>query len=243
MYNFNGAGGGGEGQISGSDWDFGQAKGGNGIVIIKGSPLYPGKGGYAGEVKQTPFASLPAKTLLFPGRGGAGGYIEPKRRHSLLGDRYEPTAVAAQQGESSYIKNYAKADGGQPAPVVNVSDNNTINNEQSSYGAAGGSGEIANIAPTYKQKGGAGGYSDKNINGYTNNSTINGLSRPLFANGREVDTFNNLIGAGSGGGGGTATGKTYTSDDAKFLGKMQNFIDANMGRGGDGSSGVVFIQW
>lgn len=75
-----------------------------------------------------------------------------------------------------------------------MSDNNTINNEQSSYGAAGGSGEIANIAPTYKQKGGAGGYSDKNINGYTNNSTINGLSRPLFANGREVDTFNNLIG-------------------------------------------------
>ncbi len=243
LYNFNGAGGGGEGQINGGAFDFGYAKGGDGIVIIKGSPLYPGKGGYAAEVKQTPFASLPAKTLLFPGKGGAGGYIEPKRRSSITGTRYVPSTVAPKEGESSYIKNYSKAEGGKPAPIVNMSDNNTINNEQSVYGAMGGSGEVANIAPTYKQKGGAGGYSDKDHNGYTTNNTIHGLSRPLFANGREIDTFNNLIGAGAGGGGGTATGKTYTTSDASSQAKMQTFIDANLGKGGDGTSGIVFIQW
>lgn len=74
-------------------------------------------------------------------------------------------------------------------------------------------------------KGGAGGFTTLDDNGYIDNSTnYNGLTREMFANGVEIGMFTQLFGAGSGGGGGTG------------------WID-QQGEGGDGSSGIVFIQW
>lgn len=238
LYNFFGAGGGGEGKPY-DYWDFGQAKGGDGIVIIQGKPLYAGLGGYAGEVKQSAFADLPPKTLVFPGKGGKGGYLSPV----WDGYGYYPRVVAPAEGEKSYVKNYAKTNGGKPATIVNISDQNTFSAESSNYGVSGGSGEAAGIAPTVKPKGGAGGYSVTAQNGYIDNSTIHGLSRPVFGNNKSIDMFNNLIGAGAGGGGGTSTGAVYTSSETSSSSRMQTFIDNNLGKGGDGTSGVVFIQW
>lgn len=87
------------------------------------------------------------------------------------------------------------------------------------------SGELANINPVTKQEGGAGGFTTLDDNGYIDNSTnYNGLTREMFANGVEIGMFTQLFGAGSGGGGGTG------------------WID-QQGEGGDGSSGIVFIQW
>lgn len=237
VYNFYGAGGGGHGKVG--YFEYGAWTGGNGIVIIQGKPLYAGLGGYAGEVKQSAFADLPPKTIVFPGKGGKGGYLQP----NWDGYGYTPRSVAPKEGEKSYVKNYAKTNGGSPAVIVNVSDKNTFSEESSTYGVSGGSGEAANIAPTAKPKGGAGGYSVSSQNGYVNNDTINGLSRPIFGNNKSIDLFNNLIGAGAGGGGGTSTGEVYTSTETSSFQRMQTFINNNLGKGGDGSSGVVFIQW
>ena len=61
-------------------------------------------------------------------------------------------------------------------------------------------------------------------NGYVDNGTVNGHTRPMFNNGVAISDFKNLVGAGAGGGGGGTSGNS-------------------VGNGGSGSSGIVFIQW
>lgn len=43
-----------------------------GFVGIARKSVYAGLGGEAGKVTQVPYAEMPQKTLLFPGKGGKG---------------------------------------------------------------------------------------------------------------------------------------------------------------------------
>lgn len=211
-------GGGGNGDRDGAQ---GAKSGKNGIAVMKWVQSYSGLGGKAGKVLQLPFAQLPANTLAFPGKGGRGGYI----RKSLWGDIESPRS-----GQSSYLKNYAEVlGGGTSGPVRTTSSSgddpsNYYETKASGVTAVGGSGELANINPVTKVIGGAGGYTFIADNGYVDNSSLNGHTRPIFKNGVEISEFKNLVGAGAGGGGGAANGR-------------------DRGNGGNGSSGIVFIQW
>ena len=197
-----------------------------GVGVLKWKQAYGGLGGSAGKVLQIPFAQLPQKTLCFPGKGGLGG----TRNGIGTGDfntltSSQQNVLQADDGQSSYIKNYPEAIGGRGAIVLNYNDDTTYSDSNSSNGfVKGGDGELANINTAKKPVGGAGGYSTMADNGYVNNNSANGHTRPIFVNGAEIDLFNRLIGAGAGGGGGSSDG---------------NII----GAGGRGSSGIVFIQW
>lgn len=128
-------------------------------------------------------------------------------------------------GEYSYLKNYPTVGGGKGASEINYDSSSTYYDSKAGEVAKAQSGELANINPVTKQEGGAGGFTTLDDNGYIDNSTnYNGLTREMFANGVEIGMFTQLFGAGSGGGGGTG------------------WID-QQGEGGDGSSGIVFIQW
>lgn len=216
-------GAGGRGDRDGND---GPLEGTAGIGVLKWKQAYGGLGGSAGKVLQIPFAQLPQKTLCFPGKGGLGG----TRRGVGMGDydtlnSFQQEVLQADDGQPSYIKNYPQAIGGQGAVVLNINDETTYSETNSSNGfVKGGDGELANINTAKKPVGGAGGYSMLADNGYVNNNNPKGHTRPLFLNDAEIDLFNNLIGAGAGGGGGSSDGN-------------------EIGAGGRGSSGIVFIQW
>lgn len=70
--------------------------------------------------------------------------------------------------------------------------------------------------------GGLGGMTD-------GNPSLDGTTQVMFQDGKEISSFNQIYGAGAGGGGGALS------------------VDENgsiaIGNGGDGSSGLVFIQW
>ena len=197
-----------------------------GVGVLKWKQAYGGLGGEAGKVLQLPFAQLPQKTLCFPGKGGLGGTRNGSGTTDFdeLNTFYQ-NLVQADDGQPSFIKNYPSVAGGKGAIVINTNDESTYSDSNSSNGfVKGGDGELANINTAQKPVGGAGGYSTKADNGYVDNNSPKGHTRPLFSNGAEIDLFNRLIGAGAGGGGGSSNG-----------------ID--IGDGGRGSSGIVFIQW
>ena len=185
--------------------------GGRAVLSIYWPQVYTGNSGNAGNVIQIPFAQLPQKTLVFPGQGGQGA------GSGLPGSAGSP-------GGPSYIKNYSHALGGSGAPAIN-----SIIHYKASAGKLimGQNGQLANIQPTSKPMGGAGGLSPKSDNGYIDNNSPDGLTREIFKNGAPISFFNNLLGAGAGGGGGSV-------DVAH---------DNKIGAGGNGSSGIIFIQW
>ena len=82
-------------------------------------------------------------------------------------------------------------------------------------------------------------------NGYIDNNNLYGLTREVFKNNQVISSFNNIVGAGAGGGGGTAPAKFVSGGASHSQNKntVQQYIDSNIGKGGDGSSGIVFIQW
>ncbi len=207
-------GAGGRGDRDGSHPSFNAAPG---YGVVQWNQAYGGLGGKAGEVVQLPFAKLPTKTLVFPGKGGKGGvYTADVNQRALM---------SGKAGENSFIKNYPEVTGGAGASAINKSNDQTYSGSLSTGGyVVGGNGELANINPTDKPIGGAGGYSMMEDNGYVNNNSPNGTSRPIFLNNASIGLFDRLVGAGAGGGGGSSNG-------------------SEAGSGGQGSSGVVFIQW
>ena len=87
----------------------------------------------------------------------------------------------------------------------------------------GGNGALADVLTNQKTgTGGLGGLSGAN-------TSFNGLTQSVFADGALISGFNKIYGAGAGGGGGAVTAETADS--------------VNLGNGGDGTSGLVFIQW
>ena len=64
------------------------------------------------------------------------------------------------------------------------------------------------------------------------NDSYNGLTAAVFKNGALLGTVSTITGAGSGGGGGSLT-----------ISKSGDDYDIEQGNGGDGASGLVFIQW
>ncbi|MEI3255288.1 MAG: hypothetical protein V8R83_08295 [Candidatus Gastranaerophilaceae bacterium] len=49
----------------------------NGYIAIVKGPVYAGLGGGAGKSLQIPYADMPGRTLLFPGKGGKGEHASP----------------------------------------------------------------------------------------------------------------------------------------------------------------------
>lgn len=89
----------------------------------------------------------------------------------------------------------------------------------------GGNGKMSDILTSKKVgNGGLGGLNKGEIT----NTSISGMTQTVFRNNAAISSFKNIYGAGSGGGGGTV-GVNGTS--------------LNFGNGGNGTSGLVFIQW
>lgn len=223
--NIFGAGGGGNGstrvmQISsaaGYAVDYPPTNGSNGLVVIVYSPVFAGLGGKAGKVIQIPYASLPEKTLLFPGKGGKGGvYVD-----NITAANNAPTAGS--DGEPSYIKNGTHILGGSGAAKIVPNSESTYSSEVNSENLpVGQNGALSDVLTSKKVgSGGLGG-----LNG--DNASINGLTQVVFRN-NDISDFKNIYGAGSGGGEATVSINASESIEA--------------GTGGDGTSGLVFIQW
>ncbi len=235
-----GAGGGGGGSTDMST-SYGAFKynvygiaGKDGYVGIRYKPVYAGLGGEAGKVMQIPYSELPQKTLLFPGRGGRGGQFSPAIKDTTPAADRRTNETEGYNGESSYIKNGTPVLGGAGAPKIDTDNESTYSTEKSpiltSY-IAGGNGKLSDVLTSKKETvGGQGG-----LNG-TNNS-IHGasLNRAIFQNGAAIGSFNRIYGAGAGGGGGSA----FTQPTLTVNGQSANYS----GNGGDGASGLVFIQW
>lgn len=194
---------------------------------------YAGTGGKAGKAIQIPYAEMPSKTLLFPGKGGLGGtpakniYMGTTTQGEWQVYQYTNNAMSAgKQGQSSYIKNGSEIMGGAGAGSINPDSETTysqvMNPEKMPVGS---NGELSNVLTNQKTgNGGLGGLNQGEIV----NTSIHGMTQSVFRNNAEISSFKNIYGAGSGGGGGTvsATG-----------------TNLNFGSGGNGSSGLVFIQW
>ena len=210
-----GAGGAAEG-----DYDeeyFEPISGGSGLAAIKYKPLFAGLGGEAGKVVQIPYAEMPQKTLLFPGKGGNGGKGSNITYHNTAN-------TPGGNGQSSYIKNGTQIYGGKGASGINPADDSTYSSKfNDDQMPVGGDGLLADVLTNKKVgTGGLGGFSG-------NNNTMNGLTETIFEDGALVSGFNKIFGAGSGGGGASAA--------ADSTGSVQ------LGDGGNGASGLVFIQW
>ena len=78
-------------------YESGIRNGGSGVVAYKYIEVFAGKGGNAGSVLQLPYAEMPQKTLLFPGKGGKGGQGAPNVRKSIGigGSSYRNNEVTA----------------------------------------------------------------------------------------------------------------------------------------------------
>lgn len=210
-----GAGGAAEG-----DYDeeyFEPISGGSGLAAIKYKPLFAGLGGEAGKVVQIPYAEMPQKTLLLPGKGGNGGKGSNITYHNTAN-------TPGGNGQSSYIKNGTQIYGGKGASGINPADDSTYSSKfNDDQMPVGGDGLLADVLTNKKVgTGGLGGFSG-------NNNTMNGLTETIFEDGALVSSFNKIFGAGSGGGGASAA--------ADSTGSVQ------LGDGGNGASGLVFIQW
>lgn len=201
--------------------------GGSGVVAYKYIEVFAGKGGNAGSVLQLPYAEMPQKTLLFPGKGGKGGQGAPNVRKStgIGGSSYRNNEVTAgSEGQSSYVKNGSHVLQGTGAPMVVPNDDETYSSDYNDAGMpVGGNGILSNVLTNKKTgTGGLGGL-------FEGNDSIHGATQTMFRNGEAVSGFNNIYGAGAGGGGGTVTVETSSNYSA--------------GNGAQGASGLVFIQW
>ena len=208
-------------------YESGIRNGGSGIVAYKYIEVFAGKGGNAGSVLQLPYAEMPQKTLLFPGKGGKGGQGAANVRKSIGigGSSYRNNEVTAgSEGQSSYIKNGSHVLQGTGAPMVVPNDDETYSSDYNDAGMpVGGNGILSNVLTNKKTgTGGLGGL-------FEGNDSIHGATQTMFRNGEAVSGFNNIHGAGAGGGGGTVTVETSSNYSA--------------GNGGQGASGLVFIQW
>ena len=208
-------------------YESGIRNGGSGVVAYKYIEVFAGKGGNAGSVLQLPYAEMPQKTLLFPGKGGKGGQGAPNVRKSIGigGSSYRNNEVTAgSEGQSSYIKNGSQVLQGTGAPMVVPNDDETYSSDYNDAGMpVGGNGILSNVLTNKKTgTGGLGGL-------FEGNDSIHGATQTMFRNGEAVSGFNNIYGAGAGGGGGTVTVETSSNYSA--------------GNGGQGASGLVFIQW
>lgn len=218
--------------------------GGPGVVAIKWHESYGALGGSAGRTLQQSFAELPQGTMVFPGRGGKGGYAIPYK--NLLDQNYYVKSYDATRGEDSYVMNYPHALGGEAALSIDPARSFTYYVQSGVEGTSGQDGELAGVSPKKNNtKGGAGGMSKISQNGYIDNNNLYGLTREVFKNNQVISSFNNIVGAGAGGGGGTAPAKFVLtgSSHSQNQNAVQQYIDSNIGKGGDGSSGIVFIQW
>ncbi|MBS4759950.1 MAG: hypothetical protein KHX03_04550 [Clostridium sp.] len=218
-----GAGGGGRGKYGNSDYRSYAASGKNGLVAIVYKPVYAGLGGQAGKVLQIAYSEMPQRTLLFPGKGGQGGDVAPSIR-KILSHYKNNTQTAGLDGQSSYIKNGAEVVGGAGAlkidPANEESYSQTINSNSM---PVGGNGALSDVLTAKKTgTGGLGGLQD-------GNNSLNGLTQSVFKDNSQLGSFNRIYGAGSGGGGGAAN--------------VSGGSSLSLGRGGNGSSGLVFIQW
>ena len=221
--NHYGAGGGGGGQYS--TLDCSPATGQGGFVGISRKPAYAGLGGEAGKVVQISYAEMPSKTLLFPGKGGSGGLTAPNIKKNLSQYIYNEQ-TAGGDGQSSYVKNGSQILGGKGAVKINPDATTSYSQEVNSQNMPiGTNGKMSDILTSKKV--GTGGLGGLNT-GDTTNTSINGLTQTVFRNGEVISSFKNIYGAGSGGGGGaiSVSGSTF-----------------ELGKGGAGSSGLVFIQW
>lgn len=226
--NHYGAGGGGGGQYntSSSESNYDSIAGIGGFVGISYTPVYAGLGGEAGKVTQVPYAEMPQKTLLFPGKGGKGGQGAGNiRRKMLTSGQYQNNEVTmGLDGQPSYIKNGAHILQGSGAAKIVPKQEDTYSNAYNDDGMpVGQNGQLSDILTNKKTgTGGLGGMTD-------GNPSLDGTTQVMFQDGKEISSFNQIYGAGAGGGGGALS------------------VDENgniaIGNGGDGSSGLVFIQW
>ena len=235
-----GAGGGGGGSIDSSEYyrdrfafeyEVHGIAGKSGFVGMNYSSVYAGRGGEAGKVMQIPYSELPQKTLLFPGRGGRGGIASYGIRPGHLHIGQHRNETAGESGQESYIKNGTPVFGGAGAPKIDTTDEETYYTQLSTlrdYYLAGENGKLADVLTTKKETaGGHGGFNTAKIN----NMTPNGTRSSVFKNAAAIGSFNRIYGAGAGGGGGAAC-----------FDSAYRYISA-LGHGGDGTSGLVFIQW
>lgn len=85
--------------------------------------FYAGLGGSSGSVTQIPYAEMPQKSLLFPGKGGKGG----KGSIVAAGNTGQ---TAGSSGEQSYIKNGTKIFGGSGAAGIDISNEKVIQSKK-----------------------------------------------------------------------------------------------------------------
>lgn len=194
-------------------------RGGRGVVAMKWKNFYAGLGGSSGSVTQIPYAEMPQKSLLFPGKGGKGG----KGSIVAAGNTGQ---TAGSSGEQSYIKNGTKIFGGSGAAGIDISNEKSYSIQKNDDGIpVGGNGKLADVLTSKKiDTGGYGGYNNGNLNNY-------GLTQSVFEGGAAAAGFNKIFGAGAGGGGGAAS---LNGDNSENI---------TPGDGGNGTSGLVLIQW
>ena len=219
-----GAGGGGQGIYKNVMYSE-RIAGKEGLILIKQNKLFAGLGGEQGNLSQTTYQILTQKVVMFPGKGGKGGVYSPnviKTNQNYTNNE----CTQGKSGESSYIKNSSEVLGGKGASLIDPDKKNSyseIVDEKTSM-PIGGDGKTA-VEPKEGLTGGLGGFSGTN-------DSYNGLTAAVFKNGALLGTVSTITGAGSGGGGGSLT-----------ISKSGDDYDIEQGNGGDGASGLVFIQW
>lgn len=196
----------------------------NGYIAIVKGPVYAGLGGGAGKTVQIPYADMPQKSLLFPGKGGKGGTPSPNVYYSTTGIYYNTSITHGDDGEDSFIKNGSHILGGTGADDVDPLDSATYSTKTNSDGSIyAGNGDMADVLTSKKT--GTGGLGGLN----SGNTSIDGTTQTVFKDSKTISNFNDIYGAGSGGGGGTVSAESSDNVD--------------LGYGAQGSSGLVFIQW
>lgn len=222
MSNMFGAGGGGGGNAGWFD-NMSPMNGKSGFAAFAYKPVFAGLGGNAGNVAQIPYADMPQKTLLFPGKGGKGGRGSVNIQKSGI-NYFNNSQTAGSDGEDSYIKNGAHILNGTGASKIIPGVESTFSSDYSESGfPIGENGKLSDVLTSKKiGTGGLGGLNN-------GNNTINGLTQTVFENGAVINGFIKIFGAGAGGGGGA-----ISADNAEAV---------YAGNGGNGTSGLVFIQW
>lgn len=219
-----GAGGGGQGIHNNVLFTDG-IPGKEGIMLARKIGVYAGLGGEAGSMSQTTYQIMNQKIVMFPGKGGKGGQYSTsiaKTDNGYTGNE----ETAGESGQSSYIKNSSEVLGGKGASGIYPGNESTYSafSDKNTSTPIGGNGKLA-VAPKEGLTGGLGGYNGTN-------NTFNGLTQTVFKNDAQLGTVSTITGAGSGGGGG-----------ALLITKNGDNYNIDQGTGGQGASGLVFIQW
>ena len=181
------------------------------------------EGRYACEFNPPTGAKNFVATIV--GGGGSGQGAGDIRRRMLTSGQYQNNEVTmGLDGQPSYIKNGAHILQGSGAAKIIPKQEDTYSNAYNDDGMpVGQNGQLSDILTNKKTgTGGLGGMTD-------GNPSLDGTTQVMFQDGKEISSFNQIYGAGAGGGGGALS------------------VDENgsiaIGNGGDGSSGLVFIQW